>query len=497
MRGRFKLWGAVAGLHRWLGTAGCLLFALWFTSGVAMMYVRMPELTADERFAHLAPLDAAAVRLSPADAAAVAGAGPDDSFQLLTLGGRPAYRFSSRTPLTAYADRAEGLGTPSVADVMRFAAAYAPGEVDTMRYAGRLVEPDQWTLQSRPHFPLHLVQLGDAPGSAIYVSSVTGEVVMDTTHAERFRAYLGPVAHWLYLPVLRRNGPLWRGVIIWASVAGCVLCLSGLLAGVLRYSPTRRLTVRGERTRSPYAGWMKWHHYAGLVFGAFTFTWTFSGLLSMGPFPVLSGGGPTADERRAVAGEASPSTGVTAAAVQTAIATAGRVLIPRELTVVPFRGRWYWMAAESPRRRAIVPVDAPTAVMPAFPRRDIEAAARDAKPGVVVELTWLDAYDAYYYDRSGQRPLPVLRARYADAEGTWMYFDPGRGAIALAVRRPDRVNRWLYHGLHSLDLPWLYYQRPLWDAILIVLSVGGLASAVTSLVPAWRRLRAWASRLAS
>ena len=29
---------------------------------------------------------------------------------------------------------------------------------------------------------------------------------------------------------------------------------------------------------------MKWHHYAGLLFGVITLTWTYSGLLSMGPF---------------------------------------------------------------------------------------------------------------------------------------------------------------------------------------------------------------------
>jgi hypothetical protein len=27
-----------------------------------------------------------------------------------------------------------------------------------------------------------------------------------------------------------------------------------------------------------------WHHYAGLLFGVVTLTWTYSGLLSMGPF---------------------------------------------------------------------------------------------------------------------------------------------------------------------------------------------------------------------
>ena len=33
--------------------------------------------------------------------------------------------------------------------------------------------------------------------------------------------------------------------------------------------------------------------------------------------------------------------------------------------------------------------------------------------------------------------------------------------------RFDEANRWLYHGLHSLDFPFLYARRPLWDVVMI------------------------------
>jgi hypothetical protein len=29
------------------------------------------------------------------------------------------------------------------------------------------------------------------------------------------------------------------------------------------------------------------------------------------------------------------------------------------------------------------------------------------------EIEWLTAYDSYYYDRAAERPLPVLRVKYA------------------------------------------------------------------------------------
>lgn len=47
--------GAIVLLHRWLGIAFCLLFAMWFASGIVMHFVPFPSLTDAERFAGLAP----------------------------------------------------------------------------------------------------------------------------------------------------------------------------------------------------------------------------------------------------------------------------------------------------------------------------------------------------------------------------------------------------------------------------------------------------------
>jgi hypothetical protein len=50
------------------------------------------------------------------------------------------------------------------------------------------------------------------------------------------------------------------------------------------------------------------------------------------------------------------------------------------------------------------------------------------------------------------------------------------------------VNRWRYHGLHSLDFPWLYNHRPLWDIVVITLMLGGTALSFTSLILTWKVL---------
>ena len=45
-------------IHRWLGVALCLLFLLWFPSGIGMMYFPMPSVTPAARLERLPVLDA-------------------------------------------------------------------------------------------------------------------------------------------------------------------------------------------------------------------------------------------------------------------------------------------------------------------------------------------------------------------------------------------------------------------------------------------------------
>src|SRR4029079_13514567 len=116
-------------------------------------------------------------------------------------------------------------------------------------------------------------------------------------------------------------------------------------------------------------------------------------------------------------------------------------------------------------------------------------------PGVAVrDSVWLNEYDSYYYNQDGLRSLPVLLVRYADAQSTWLYIDPQHGTM-MRQDKMMRWNRWVYHGFHSLDFPFLYYRRPLWDIVVILFSVGGIALSVTTLVPSWRRLVRHAKRV--
>jgi hypothetical protein len=104
----------------------------------------------------------------------------------------------------------------------------------------------------------------------------------------------------------------------------------------------------------------------------------------------------------------------------------------------------------------------------------------------VVETRIVDQYDVYYLDRTRRRPLPVLLALMHDAEETRYYIDPKTAAVVGNYRSSNWTRRWLYQGLHSLNFPWLYNNRPLWDIVVIGFMLGGTALSITSLVLAWR-----------
>ena len=126
----------------------------------------------------------------------------------------------------------------------------------------------------------------------------------------------------------------------------------------------------------------------------------------------------------------------------------------------------------------------------------LEAAAAALPESNVVEAVELPEYDAYYEDRRyRRRALPVLRVRFDDPGATWLYLDPALGRIVHSENRRSRIDRWLYRGLHRLDFPGFYHRRPLWDIVVIVLLLGGLFSAGSSLAPATKRLRRHAARL--
>jgi hypothetical protein len=241
----------------------------------------------------------------------------------------------------------------------------------------------------------------------------------------------------------------------------------------------------------------------GLFFGIVACTWAFSGMLSMDPFPSLVPG-PAPDELRisnALRGQSIDLSSFSGMLPADALASLPPNLRVKELELISFAGEPVYIARgvvgnNDERKSWIVPVHGAPQEM--FERERMVDAIRKAllksgESATLAESRMVNRYDAYYLDRTGNRdgdhPLPVLFVRIRGEADTGYYIDP-RTARVVGRRTPDAwFHRWLYHGLHSLDFPWLYNYRPAWDIVVLLLLAGGTTLSVTSAILAWKLLQ--------
>jgi hypothetical protein len=491
-------------LHRYLGIPLSFLFVVWFASGIAMIYVGgMPALSPDQRLEHLPDLDLAAVQITPADAAKRALDESPTEVKLYSVLGRPAYSVDGAT---VFADDGTTLAPLEREAARQVAARFTGAPESSVRFVRTVERPDQWTLQLGRELPLEKFTVDDGRGTEVYVSPETAMVVLATTARARAFAWVATIPHWFYFASLRTNPQLWTRTIVWSAELGCVLAALGLVLGVVQFRKSKPFRL-SKSIR--YQGWMRWHYILGAVFGVFALTWVFSGLLSMEPFDWTNAEGLRVPRTALSGGPLEVSRFGPFDATAWAPLRAGRAL--KEIELRRIQDRPYYVARftsaplpDAKRERLHQPYDVAGRAQPdselvdaatLVPRREpfsveslldrLEAAV----PGTAIAAPDLLAdYDSYYYSRNREAPLPVLRVKFADPLETWVYVDPSQSQLLATVHRLNRVERWLYNGLHSLDFAFWYSKRPLWDIGMIVLCAGALVSSAIGLCLGVKRL---------
>lgn len=230
---------AIVLLHRWLGIAFCLLFAMWFASGIVMHFVPFPSLTEAERFSGLTPVDRGEVRITVADAVAASEIADATRVRLVQRSDGPVYVVSDRSRVGAvHASDGRDASVTSADVAVGIARDHARQRgLDAARAAMISgADYDQWSVPNGfdRHRPLLRVALGDAAGTEAYVSSRTGEVVLDTTRSERGWNWAGSVLHWIYPTVLRSNWSLWDQVVSTLSLVAFIAATLGAVLGITR-----------------------------------------------------------------------------------------------------------------------------------------------------------------------------------------------------------------------------------------------------------------------
>jgi hypothetical protein len=462
-------------LHRWLGIGFCLLFAMWFASGIVMHFVPFPSLTEAERSAGLLPIDLSQIRHGP-DEAAGASAGQKSRVRLVQRVDGPVYVISGAAKLMAvHAGDLSDASVKSQQLALAIAKAHArQRDIDPSNAAlASVADYDQWSVPNGfdKHRPLYRVALNDSAGTELYVSSTTGEVVLATTRDERVWNYVGSVVHWIYPTILRSNWAAWDKTVWTLSLMALIAAVTGIALGIIRLQVSRR------GLGSPFRGWHAWHHILGLFTATFVLTWIFSGWLSMDHGLLFS------------RGQLSPAEAarVTATPDWRALAGNQRQIAPsaKEVEWFALGGHFFRREQANLYSQSIFSVgSAPGNPQPFLSAAQVDTfvqpiEARCAAPVVV------GVHDSYAMT-SRVPGAPVYRSVCGDV---WFHVDGGTGAMLERLDASRRSYRWLYSGLHTLDFPVLL-DHPVARSVLIVgLCLLGFIFSVTGAVIGWRRLR--------
>lgn len=479
--------------HRWLGIGGCLLMLLWFVSGMVMLFVGYPKLTPAERLAALPALVDARGWQELSVLPEVVRQEPE-RVVLTTLRGEPAYMVRSGANVGAWSVLTGHALPPVSAQLAEVSAAQFAGGPS---FVGAMpLDEDRWT-HSRaldPHRPLYRVGVGGAQPGDVYVSSHTGEVVLDAPRLQQRWNYVGAWLHWLYFLRMQSVDPVWTWTVIVLSALCTVAAISGIVVGIWRWR------FRGQYrsgSKTPYQEpWMRWHHLIGLMASAFVFTWIFSGLMSMNPLGVFSSSRASLDVARYQGGvPADACVLAQPAAVLAAVHTPQ--FVPVEIQWRRIGGELFAVALDgNADSRVVTERGGALQVSTAFGADWLQGRVVAMSEARMRSFTLLQAPDAYFYPRAAEamsgaavRRFPVAMVDFDDAEATRVYVDLATGDPLLTLGTRERAGRWLFSFLHSWDLPALLRQQNSRLMVLLLLSLAGTALCATATVIGYRRLR--------
>ena len=182
----------------------------------------------------------------------------------------------------------------------------------------------------------------------------------------------------------------------------------GIVLGIIQFRASRPFSILRVGSYIPYSGWMRWHYITGAVFGVFTLTWAFSGLLSMDPWEWVSGEDLRISREAFSGGKLDfrhyPPFDVAAWPAL----TAGREI--KEIELMRIQGDPYYLARLADSERLLVSANPLRIRRDPFGTDSLVARLKQAVPDPrIVDVQLLADYDSYYYSRDEQKPLPILR----------------------------------------------------------------------------------------
>lgn len=461
-------------LHRILGSALSLVFLVWFLSGFVMIYSGFPHADRKRAFNKQEPLKRHIASVQPFTTDSIL----PQQLTLSVLNGKPVYTYSDKQ-----------VDASTLAPIHSFSEKTLDSIISVSYTANFekevLNDFDSWIPWAyfEKYFPIHKYYIKNSAKTEVYLSEKTGKIVQETTAKKRWLARFGAIPHWFYFKSLRLQKGLWADIIIWLSGIGCILCLSGIVVGFYRSRKWRKAKKRGLLGFSPYKKkWYRWHHIIGMTFGLFTFTFVFSGMLSLMSIPQWLVPVDTSVNYAEEWREKATDFSVYKLSISEVLATPALKDV-KTLTWRMINGVPYYLVQKSYRTPILIDARENSEVkQKVFSREEIASIASQKFSNHTYTLDVMNEYDGYYNNPANA----IAKLKFEDNNLSWLYIDTHNPDFTASLDKSSRLRRWLYHGLHTFNFPALEGVDWLRKTLLIIVSIFGTIISLTGVVLGYR-----------
>jgi len=479
-----KIKNKIVKFHRIFGLFLSVIMFVWFVSGFVMLYSGFPGFNGKERVSTLKKIDSDDfTRILPFLEKFSENA---EEIKLYKVVGKVVAQIRYKNKEQKRYFLHSGKEIKNIDETLAFEIAATSFNLENKKYDLEIINKlDTWIPWEKmeKHFPIYKFYFEDEDKNEIYISSVTGEVLQQSTSSDRFWAYLGAIPHWLYFKDLRKHLESWRWVIIILSGAGSLMCVLGIFAGFARLKKKRKNKI----DLSPYKLKLyKWHHYSGFIFGFITFTWVLSGMFSLVP----AGWFYTDKEENKILTKWENSFGTIKTVnwnnICEHLETSDKIF--KTIIIKNFAGENYTVFKNTNFNSMAL-------ITKKLHKRADESLQQNMKSYLetiygnqISKIEILQEYDNYYYARKMKRALPVVKVEFSNRVRTIYYIDPLQKKLVKINNKFSRVRRWLYKGLHSLDFSFIYYSK-IWEPLILILMAGGTLLSFTGVIFLYSKIK--------
>ena len=475
-----KLKTSIYSLHRVVGTIVCLFLTMWFISGLVLIYHPFPDVSTSLKNEHMDVLPDSLRNIESIILQLSITKKEIKNIEIKEIQDQVLFLVKTKDSLYTVSEKSNEAIKPitkeSIYDIARRWVDAPISKIDT------LYEREIWIMYSRyeKEMPIYKIYFDDDLKHQLYISSKTGEVQQFTNKDERFWAWIGSIPHKFYIPALRKNTDVW----IWSLTAGgifvMIAALSGLFYGtsilIKRYKKRRKLG-------SPYKKiWLKWHYIFGLVFGIFIITFGFSGAMALQKIPqwVIKIHGDYRVSDTKLRGKSLPINDY-------------KLDYRRLKETYPEIKSIRWSHFRdipvydivSGDKKISIDASSTEVKLLQLSTSDIEKAIMKLYTDLPFSISLIDKYEEYYLSRTKELPLPAYRVEIDNEDKSCFYINPLNGEFKY-VNRANRAKKWVFSGLHYLNIKYLIEKPLLWTILIWTLCIGGSVVSLSGIYLAFR-----------